>query len=95
VAICRTYIIRKEALNIRASSEEEERKTKNKPEKKSGRRRGIAKEIGRRIPISSHKNLLVARILLQEMCYFLHYCYYIFFQYHTVYRFCVRNSCQT
>jgi len=51
--MCRTYISRKDALNIKTSNEEDERKTKNTLEEKSGGRLGIGKEIRRRIANSS------------------------------------------
>jgi hypothetical protein len=48
--MCRTYINRKDALNTKIPSEEEERKTKNTLEEKSGGRIGIGNKIERRIP---------------------------------------------
>jgi hypothetical protein len=60
--MCWAYINRKDALNTKPSSEEEERKTKNTLEGKNGGRVGIGNKIERRIPGSSHKNYLrVAR----------------------------------
>jgi len=63
--MCGTYISRKDALNTKTSSEEEERKTKSTLEEKSGGRLGIRKEIVRRIAGSSHKTYWhVARICI-------------------------------
>jgi len=63
VAKCRKYINRKDALNTKTSSEEEERKTKNTLEEKIGGTIGIGNETERRISGSRHKTYLhVARI---------------------------------
>lgn len=65
MAKCRTYVNRKDALNKNTSNEEEERKTKNTHEKKSGGRIGIGNEIERRIPSSRRKTYVhVSRIYI-------------------------------